>query len=125
MFWMVSQNACLLACIACTNVDSKEEPRQLSAWHKAPGTKAEQGHNGSRSRSHLLSLLFDTLLDLSSSADTYTAKLAMKLNRKLLLEEQRSRLLLAVRQTYNNFFQDHYVTTGQVFHLRVSPTASN
>ena len=48
-------------------------------------------------------------------------RLARKMNRNLLVREKRSRLLLAVRQTYNDFFQDHYVSTSQVVDLRVRP----
>lgn len=56
-------------------------------------------------------------------AAMHTARLALKMNRNLLVREQRSRLLLAVRQTYNDFFHDHYVTTRHVFQLRVGHPA--
>lgn len=51
----------------------------------------------------------------------HMTRLAHKMNRNLLVREKRSRLLLAVRQTYNDFFQDHYVSTSQVVDLRVRP----
>jgi len=42
------------------------------------------------------------------------------MNRNALLAEKRSRLLLAIRQTYNDFFHDYFITSNQVFVLRVS-----
>lgn len=43
------------------------------------------------------------------------------MNRNGLLAEKRSRLLLAIRQTYNDFFHDYFISSDQVFRLRVSP----
>ncbi len=37
-----------------------------------------------------------------------------------LLEEKRRRFLMAVRQTYVDFFQDHYITSDSVVQLCVS-----
>ncbi len=35
------------------------------------------------------------------------------------MKEKRSRLLQAIRQTYNDFFHDYFITSDQVFTLRV------
>jgi hypothetical protein len=45
--------------------------------------------------------------------------LALRMNRNALLAEKRTRLLLAIRQTYNDFFRDDFISSGQVFTLRV------
>ena len=42
------------------------------------------------------------------------------MNRSALLAEKRSRLLQAIRQTYNDFFHDYFITDDHVFQLRVS-----
>ena len=47
--------------------------------------------------------------------------LALRMNRSALLAEKRSRLLQAIRQTYNDFFHDYFITDDHVFQLRVSP----
>lgn len=60
---------------------------------------------------------------LLPGADEHLARLARKLDRNMLLREQRTRLLLAVRQTYNDYFQDHYISTGQIYRLRVGEPA--
>ncbi|CAL8460804.1 g335 [Coccomyxa elongata] len=44
--------------------------------------------------------------------------LALRMNRNGLLAEKRSRLLLAIRQTYNDFFHDYFISSDQVFKLR-------
>lgn len=41
--------------------------------------------------------------------------------RDVKLRDKRSRFLLAVRQTYIDFFHDHYISSSQVFPLRVTP----
>lgn len=41
------------------------------------------------------------------------------MNRNALLAEKRTRLLLAIRQTYNDFFHDYFISSDQVFTLRV------
>ena len=46
----------------------------------------------------------------------------MRMNRNALLAERRSRLLLAIRQTYSDFFQDYFIDSSQVFRLRVRGT---
>ena len=46
-------------------------------------------------------------------------ELAMRMNRNALLAERRSRFLLAIRQTYSDFFHDYFVDASQVFRLRV------
>ena len=46
-------------------------------------------------------------------------QLALRMNRSALLAERRSRFLLAIRQTYNDFFHDYYLDSSQVFSLRV------
>ena len=47
-------------------------------------------------------------------------QLALRMNRSALLAEKRSRLLQAIRQTYNDFFHDYFITDDHVFQLRVS-----
>ncbi len=62
------------------------------------------------------------LLVISSGiAEAKLHALALRMNRNGLLAEKRSRLLLAIRQTYNDFFHDYFVSSDQVFKLRVSP----
>ena len=41
------------------------------------------------------------------------------MNRSTLLAERRSRFLQAIRQTYNDFFHDYFINSGQIFRLRV------
>ena len=43
------------------------------------------------------------------------------LNRNGLLQDKRQRLLLAVRQTYLDFFHDYFIDSDHIFHLRVIP----
>ncbi|KAK9908624.1 hypothetical protein WJX75_000582 [Coccomyxa subellipsoidea] len=62
-------------------------------------------------------------LHVHGSHDHIEAKLhalALRMNRNGLLAEKRSRLLLAIRQTYNDFFHDYFISSDQVFRLRGS-----
>ena len=45
-------------------------------------------------------------------------QLAQRLNRSALISEKRSRLLQAIRQTYNDFFHDYFITSDHCFRLR-------
>lgn len=51
--------------------------------------------------------------------------LALRMNRSALIAEKRSRLLQAIRQTYNDFFHDYFITGDHVFRLRVRHTNPN
>ena len=42
------------------------------------------------------------------------------MNRGALLAERRSRLLAAVRQTYNDLFHDAFIDSGQIYALRTA-----
>ena len=42
----------------------------------------------------------------------------MRLNRSALISEKRSRLLQAIRQTYNDFFHHYFITSDHCFQLR-------
>ena len=53
-------------------------------------------------------------------AEEKVHQLALRMNRSALLAEKRSRLLQAIRQTYNDFFHDYFITDDHVFRLRVS-----
>ena len=46
-------------------------------------------------------------------------QLALRMNRNALLAEKRSRLLQAIRQTYNDFFHDYFISGDLCFRLRV------
>ena len=52
-------------------------------------------------------------------AEAKVRELAMRMNRNALLAERRSRFLLAIRQTYSDFFHDYFIDSSQVFSLRV------
>lgn len=54
-------------------------------------------------------------------AEEKVHQLALRMNRSALLAEKRSRLLQAIRQTYNDFFHDYFITDDHVFQLRVCP----
>ena len=45
--------------------------------------------------------------------------LALRLDRSALMREKRSRLLQAIRQTYNDFFHSYFITGDHCFRLRV------
>jgi len=45
---------------------------------------------------------------------------AARMNRGALLAERRSRLLAAVRQTYNDLFHDAFIDSGQIYALRTA-----
>ncbi|MCJ1354277.1 MAG: hypothetical protein MMC33_004264 [Icmadophila ericetorum] len=47
-------------------------------------------------------------------------QLALRLDRSALMREKRSRLLQAIRQTYNDFFHNYFITGDHCFRLRVS-----
>ena len=54
-----------------------------------------------------------------AGAEAKLRQLALRMNRSTLLAERRSRFLQAIRQTYNDFFHDYFVNSGQIFLLRV------
>ena len=49
----------------------------------------------------------------------------MRMDRSALMKEKRSRLLQAIRQTYNDFFHNYFITGDHCFRLRVCPPLSN
>ena len=54
-----------------------------------------------------------------AAAEAKVRELAMRMNRNALLAERRQRFLLAIRQTYADFFHDYFLDSAQVFRLRV------
>ena len=53
-------------------------------------------------------------------AEEQLHQLALRLDRSALIKEKRSRLLQAIRQTYNDFFHNYFITGDHCFRLRVS-----
>lgn len=58
--------------------------------------------------------------DVEAAAEAHARAVAVRMNRGALLAERRSRLLAAVRQTYNDLFHDAFIDSGQIFALRNS-----
>ena len=73
---------------------------------------------------HTLGLGFSnqlaTLTACCLHAEERLHTLALRLDRSALIKEKRSRLLQAIRQTYNDFFHNYFITGDHCFRLRVS-----
>ena len=52
--------------------------------------------------------------------EAHVRAVAARMNRGALLAERRSRLLAAVRQTYNDLFHDAFIDSGQIYALRTA-----
>ncbi len=53
-------------------------------------------------------------------ADDHAKKVAQRLQKDTLLAEKRSRVLRAIRQTYEDFFNLDYIDSGHVYSLKAS-----
>ena len=51
-------------------------------------------------------------------ADVRMQTVALRLNRSLLLAEKRSRILRAVRQTYEDYLNSDYIDSGHLYSLK-------
>ena len=62
--------------------------------------------------------LCTTSTQMMASAGFHERQVAPKLHRNRFLQEQRARMLDAVRATYGDFFEDSYVTSRQLNKLQ-------
>lgn len=106
--------------VPCISASSPHHPSLLLSLMNSSQPLKEHEALLCKVRSNHAPVIESFLCLLCVFAEAKLRALALRMNRNALLAEKRSRLLLAIRQTYNDFFHDYFITSNQVFVLRAS-----